>query len=1661
MHSRATRKTKMMSKHSSILCLLLMTILLMGIGYSAINSITGEISGTVIAEQQNDVFITSVEYVSDVDADLAGSNITYYKGTYMQSTVKLSETNASSEITYKVTVYNNSENTYPFLTTLYDEEFYDNPNIVFEIKDTGFKVGDLINGKETKEIYITFKYKDGVLPENKTLNSNINFKIANPNRLKLASYGNSTSNYLGSTITRDKIESVKFELGTLQPEGTVASFDASEKQDESIIGYYTDTDGNGMYELTFLSAEPIAPNVNGQYLFQYLSNVTEITFNNFTTYGVTNMGDMFSYCSRLTELDVSGFDTSQVTKMSFMFSNCSGLTSLNVSSFDTRQVTNMGDMFRYCSGLKELDVSGFNTSQVTSMSSMFFYCSGLTELDVSGFDTSKVTNMSDMFYSCSGLTELDVSRWNTSKVTDMNQLFAVCKNLTNLDVSEWNTSQVTDMHELFQYCKIEKLDLSKWNTSQVTNMSCMFYYCSTLKSLDVSGFDTSQVTDMSEMFQSCIGLTELDLSGFDTSQVTDMSYMFRNCNKLTTIYVSEYDEETGTGWTTSAVTDSNDMFTGSTKLVGQNGTVYDSNYTDAKYAKIDKTEEPGYLTLKINRLVLAEDIESTGNYLGSTIAKDKIVSIKFEKGTTMEAISSFDASEKQDGSLMGYYTDTNNDGLYELTFLSKDLIGPNINGQYLFQNLTNVTEITFNNFATYGVTKMTSMFEECNKMTSVDVSKFDTRKVSNMERMFYNCNLIANLDLTNFNTSQVVDMNNMFFQTGDTVTNFSIIGLDNWDTSNVITMERMFQCTARNADTFNIGDLSNWNISNVTSMEYTFCSLGQHSKEFNIGNLDNWDTSKVTTMEGMFNQAAYVDSCDQTSFNVGDLSNWDTSKVTDMSFMFNQAGQNGTSFNIGNIGNWDTSNVKDMAGMFENTKINSATSNKIDFSNWDTSKVTSMYAMFSLCNKTVELDLRTFDTSQVTDMSYMFSGCSLLTSLDLTSFNTHKVKLMQNMFRNCYELTTIYVSKFEENIKNGWTTLAVTDSSSMFQSCSKLVGQNGTKYNSNYNDKTYARIDMPGIMGYLSEKPTYIPDGYTHVIGTNLDNGYVVQDSLGNQYVWIDVPRTSIVYKTAGTNITNFTDSEYTKIENDLKSYTSTYRNATTYTDKYYSTATTGLTQTQYNTLKQKMLKSIYQYGGFYIGRYETGTTTPRTTTGTATQTPVIRKNVYPYNFVTASQSQELSSRFATDGYITSLMFGIQWDLTMKYLERKGATQTELMSNSINLGNYTDSAFSITDKNVKYATSLGKTWKTISSSYSKGNGTSIITSTGALTKFSKQNIYDLAGNVYEWTLEHSNITSYPCANRGGNYAWSGITYPVGSRGYGTISQANDMSGFRTVLYKEPDNSLPTKVGKTLTAQTLTVEDYGGQVSNYNPTNGSPVGWRIFHTDRQNIYLIADNYIANQYKPRGKNGTTYSSSNGTYGSNLNAYQDYTGITDILSSLKTKWLNKYTYTSTYYNMRATAYLLDTNVWSTFKDSAGYADYAVGAPTLELFTASYNVTHDTDINVQASSSTGYKMKWSNSSTYSNEITGLDTTESLYIINNLYNRTVFGTWLASPNANGSSSVFLVRCTDPQNSSSARINYAAYTSNGGGLRPVVVLKSNYGLEVQADGTYKITEINQ
>ena len=119
--------------------------------------------------------------------------------------------------------------------------------------------------------------------------------------------------------------------------------------------------------------------------------------------------------------------------------------------------------------------------------------------------------------------------------------------------------------------------------------------------------------------------------------------------------------------------------------------------------------------------------------------------------------------------------------------------------------------------------------------------------------------------------------------------------------------------------------------------------------------------------------------------------------------------------------------------------------------NLNTSTVTDMNNMFGLCQSLTTLDLSSFNTSKVTTFNGMFQGCENLKMVDVSSFDISRVTDMGQMFLGCNRLTTICCA-------NDWSrTTAASDL--MFSNCSSLVGGNGTAYNSNFLDATYARPD--------------------------------------------------------------------------------------------------------------------------------------------------------------------------------------------------------------------------------------------------------------------------------------------------------------------------------------------------------------------------------------------------------------------------------------------------------------------------------------------------------------------------------------------------------------------------------------------------------------------------
>ena len=340
-----------------------------------------------------------------------------------------------------------------------------------------------------------------------------------------------------------------------------------------------------------------------------------------------------------------------------------------------------------------------------------------------------------------------------------------------------------------------------------------------------------------------------------------------------------------------------------------------------------------------------------------------------------------------------------------------------------------------------------------------------------------------------------------------------------------------------------------------------------------------------------------------------------------------------------------------------------------------------------------------------------------------------------------------------------------------------------------------------------TEKTTYkgvtLPEGFapTKIDGENsIDDGLVITDGYGNEYVWVEVPKTDTVYPTAGLNITEFTDEEYTKIENDLHEYTKEYRNGTGNGDVYYEDNQNGWykDEGEYNATKKKMLKRVYENGGFWVGRYEAGVEKNRTERDENTVMPLVKANLYPYTYVTKTQAKVLAEQVESGSYTSGLMFGVQWDLILKYIESKKMVtdidiKEKLNSKSTEIGNYYNSKFTLNrGKFAQYGSMsdwynfdseeknilVTRCEKLPQSTYNNG----ILLTTGAIDKTKLQNIYDIAGNVWEWTLEKTSIDDFICAIRGGDFGCDGDNISASIRGQNGIYSSYYGVGFRISLY---------------------------------------------------------------------------------------------------------------------------------------------------------------------------------------------------------------------------------------------------------------------------------------
>lgn len=271
-----------------------------------------------------------------------------------------------------------------------------------------------------------------------------------------------------------------------------------------------------------------------------------------------------------------------------------------------------------------------------------------------------------------------------------------------------------------------------------------------------------------------------------------------------------------------------------------------------------------------------------------------------------------------------------------------------------------------------------------------------------------------------------------------------------------------------------------------------------------------------------------------------------------------------------------------------------------------------------------------------------------------------------------------------------------------------------------------------------------------------------------NQWVWVPVSDVSRIYKinSAGNKV-----GRLYKYSSTGRSNYSGYSepNVLFFGDNEESFSQYGLQSMSKEKLLhdiqnefEETIESITRYGGFWIGRYETGNLNK--------SEPVIQRmntRICYQNWYTAYIRMK---RINTNENVkTSMIFGCLWDETLQWLVDSGNKTYAELSDSTSWGNYGGSTFE-----YKTDTNGNVTTKTTSSRTSIPAGS---------TEYTKaNNIYDMAGNLEEGTLEGNN-SSRAC--RGGNYYCAGNGYPAPYRGDCDPTADYSMTGsvtFRAYLY---------------------------------------------------------------------------------------------------------------------------------------------------------------------------------------------------------------------------------------------------------------------------------------
>ena len=273
---------------------------------------------------------------------------------------------------------------------------------------------------------------------------------------------------------------------------------------------------------------------------------------------------------------------------------------------------------------------------------------------------------------------------------------------------------------------------------------------------------------------------------------------------------------------------------------------------------------------------------------------------------------------------------------------------------------------------------------------------------------------------------------------------------------------------------------------------------------------------------------------------------------------------------------------------------------------------------------------------------------------------------------------------------------------------------------------------LPGQDGSVKNKMP--ASQWNNITAEDINKGIVVVDAEGNEFVWIPITDASKFARTAWTTGSSTTPQTLSK-------------------SAYWEDTTT----TEYT----KMVTSVTNNKGFYVARYEASANSDSSKAQSKRGATA---------WISISQIDAITKVANYNSALHShLMYGIEWDSILNWLKgnatisssTKGETKpmelTDLQTNSCSWGNYRYSTGNA-------ATNKGSPPTTGKSEYWKAN-----------------NIYDLAGNVSEWTQEKHSTGTYR-AFRGGNCYGNGDEYPAAYRSNSDASNTFNGVGFRSSFY---------------------------------------------------------------------------------------------------------------------------------------------------------------------------------------------------------------------------------------------------------------------------------------